>query len=94
MKEKFYFVYVLFSLKDKRLYIGYSENLKNRIADHARGKVSSTKNRRPLMLVHYEMFVDKKDAKAKEIFLKSGFGRSEPKKAMKNTLKTLNYRYL
>jgi len=92
--RKFYYIYILFSLKDKSLYIGYSENLKNRIEEHRKGGVNSTKDRRPLILIHYEAFSDKKDAKARERFLKSGFGRSQFKKAMQNTLKELGYKYI
>jgi len=84
-KDKFY-VYILFSLKDKGLYIGYSTNLRNRLSQHARGKVKSTAFRRPLKLVHYEYFINKADAKAREVFLKSGFGREQLKKALQKTL--------
>jgi len=63
------------SLKDKKLYIGFSTNLKQRLQQHARGEVKSTMNRRPLQLIHYEYFINKEDAIAREVFLKSGFGR-------------------
>lgn len=87
--NKFY-AYVLYSLKDKGLYIGYSNNLKNRLSQHARGEVKSTVNRRPLKLIHYEYFINEEDAKAREVFLKSGFGREQLKKALKRTLVGLN----
>jgi len=70
-----YYVYTLLSLKDKKLYIGFSTNLKQRLQQHARGEVKSTMNRRPLQLIHYEYFINKEDAIAREVFLKSGFGR-------------------
>lgn len=84
-----YYVYSLFSLKDKKLYAGFTNNLKNRLSQHARGEVLSTKHRRPLKLVHYEYFVNEEDARAREIFLKSGFGRKQLKIALKDTLKSL-----
>lgn len=90
-KDKFY-TYILFSLKDKRLYIGYSTNLRNRLSQHARGEVKSTTNRRPLKLIHYEYFINEKDVKAREVFLKSGFGREQMKKALQRTLLQLNIR--
>lgn len=83
--NKFY-VYILFSLKDQGLYIGYSTNLRSRLSSHARGEVRSTANRRPLKLIHYDYFINESDAKAREVFLKSGFGRNELKKALKRTL--------
>jgi putative endonuclease len=83
--EKFY-VYNLLSLRDYKYYTGFTTNLKNRLQQHARGEVNSTKERRPLKLIHYEYFINKQDAKAREIFLKSGFGRSQLKQALKRTL--------
>lgn len=94
MNQKFYFVYILFSFKDRKLYIGYTENIQARIYEHVKGKVRATKHRRPLILIHYEAFTNKKDAKAREKFLKSGFGRFQLKKALQNRLKALNYKHL
>ncbi len=93
MKIKFFYIYVLFSLKDYKLYIGYTENLTIRLGEHFNGRSVSTKNRRPLLLIHYEAFTNKNDAKAREIFLKSGFGRSQFKKALQNRLKELGYKF-
>lgn len=92
-KEKYY-TYVLFSHKDNKLYIGFTTDLKNRLSEHATGRVRSTKNRRPLKLVHYEYFISKADAKAREVFLKSGFGRNQLKKALARTLTKLQYKNL
>lgn len=86
--KKFY-VYILYSLHDHRLYIGYSTNLRNRLSSHARGEVKSTASRRPFKLIHYEYFVSKSDAKAREVFLKSGFGHDQLKKMIQNTLSEL-----
>lgn len=91
---KKYYIYVLISLKDSRLYIGFTTNLKNRLIEHANGLVESTRARRPLKLVYYECFIDKEDAKTRERFLKSGFGRTQLKQALKRTLTDLNYKYL
>lgn len=49
-----YFVYVLGSLKDGQLYVGYSDNLKRRQEDHNIGKVKATKNRGPFKLIYFE----------------------------------------
>lgn len=82
-----YYVYTLLSLKDKKFYTGFTADLKDRLSRHARGEVKSTVNRRPLKLIHYEYFVNEDDAKAREVFLKSGFGRDNMKKALQRTLK-------
>lgn len=90
----FYFVYVLFSLKDEKLYIGFTAELDKRIHEHLSGRVKSTKKRLPLILIHYQAFRDKHDAKSREVFLKSGFGRNELKKALKKDLNLLKYKHL
>jgi putative endonuclease len=84
-----YYTYTLLSLKDKKLYNGFSTDLKERIAAHNRGEVKSTASRRPLKLIHYECFINEKDARAREVFLKSGFGRSNLKKALQRTIEEL-----
>lgn len=44
-----YFVYVLHSEKDGKLYTGYTQDLELRFEQHAKGYVESTKHRRPLI---------------------------------------------
>lgn len=70
-----YYVYVIKSLKDGKLYVGYTDNLKDRIKRHNGGQVDSTKSRRPFRLVFYEAFKNKRDAITDEKFFKSGYGR-------------------
>lgn len=85
-----HYVYILHSEKDNGLYIGQTENLKDRFKQHNQGSVVSTKNRRPLSLIHYESFLIKMDAKAREEYLKSGYGREQLKQQLKNLFKKLN----
>ena len=84
-----YYIYVLYSLKDNKFYTGFTEDLLSRIKQHTRGEVRSTKDRLPLLLIHYEYFIDEKDAKAREVFLKSGFGRDQLRKSLQRTLTKL-----
>jgi len=70
-----YYVYVLYSVKDGRRYIGFSADLKRRVEDHYRGRVKITKNRRPLKLIYYEAFINESSAKRQELFYKTGQGR-------------------
>jgi len=72
-----YYLYLLKSKKDKRLYIGFTNNLKRRLKQHNRGEVISTKGRRPLELVYYEAYSSKKDAmreKNLKLFSKAYYG--------------------
>lgn len=50
-------VYVLFSLADEELYVGYSCRLGERLNDHFAGRVQSTAHRRPLRLLHVEYYM-------------------------------------
>ncbi len=82
----FYYTYVLWSLKDKKFYTGWTVDLQSRFAKHQSGLVISTRNRLPLVLVYYEACRDKEDAKARERFLKSGMGERFLRTRMKNFL--------
>jgi putative endonuclease len=79
-----FYTYVLQSSKDKKLYVGFTKNLKSRFDQHSRGLVESTKNRRPLKLVYYEACLDQDDATHREKYLKTVYG----KKFIKNRVKS------
>lgn len=79
-----FYTYVLSSEKDNQLYAGYTEDLKVRFETHNKGKVASTKNRRPLKLIYYEACVTKKDAMHREEYLKTTYGN----RYIKNRLKS------
>jgi len=80
----FHYTYVLLSTKDKKFYVGFTKNLKKRFEDHCAGRVSSTKERRPLELVYYEASAHKSDAQKREQYLKTYHGRAY----IRNRLKT------
>ena len=71
----FFFVYVLESLKDNKRYIGYTNNLKNRLKEHEDGKNFSTKPRLPFKLIYFEGCLDESDARRRERYLKTTQGR-------------------
>ena len=70
-----FYVYVLHSLEDHGLYIGFSTNLKKRIAEHEHGASFATKYRGPWKLIYYEAYIHRHDAEGRERYLKSGGGR-------------------
>lgn len=80
-----FYVYVLLSKKDKKLYIGSTSNLKRRVLQHSSGLVDSTKSRLPIKIIYYEGFVSKTDCLREELFLKSGKGRERLKELLKNS---------
>jgi len=81
-----WYVYILQSKKDKKLYIGCTNDLKKRIISHNDGKVAATKLRLPLRLICYEAYTEKRDAYHREKWLKTGWGRNYLRKTLKNTL--------
>ena len=81
-----HYVYVLRSLKDGKLYTGYTTDLRDRVATHNSGNASSTRHRRPLQLIYYEAYLLSSDAKAREIFLKSGAGKRYIRKQLSHYL--------
>ena len=81
-----YYVYVLQSLRDKKLYIGCTNNLKARFDLHNQGKIESTKNRKPFKLIYYEALLNKQDAFAREQGLKTGWGKRQLLIVLKNYL--------
>lgn len=88
-----YYVYVLLSKKDGKLYVGSSPNLKSRLEKHHNGFVMSTRNRRPLRLVYYECYLNASDARRREIFLKGGKGHEEMKIQLAATFRQIRYQY-
>lgn len=84
-----YYVYVLQSKTDHKLYNGYTDNLKRRFADHNLGKVASTKYRKPFKLIYYEAYLHQQDATTREKYFKTQWGRNYLKKTLKNFWKIM-----
>lgn len=87
-----YYVYILHSTKDSGLYIGYTTDLKRRLPEHKNGTSKSTKYRIPVQLIHYEAFREIADAKAREKYLKSGYGREQLRNQLKHLYLKLRLR--
>jgi putative endonuclease len=88
-----FYAYVLYSLKDRKLYIGSTPDLKARFKKHTTGFVRSTKYRRPLQLIYYEAYLLESDSMRREKYLKSGAGRKELAQQLKSIFIKLKYRY-
>ena len=69
-----FFVYILRSKVDNGYYIGYTSDLNKRIREHNSGKTKSLKHRLPLELLYSEEYESKRDAKAREVQIKSWKG--------------------
>lgn len=82
-----YFVYVLRSLTNQQLYVGFTEDLKERLATHNRGEVISTKAQRPWEMIFYECYTNKMDALRREQYLKTTAGKRGLKMMLHKTLR-------
>jgi putative endonuclease len=89
-----YAVYVLISEKDRQLYIGYTNDLKRRLAEHFSGKSTATKYRLPLKLIYFESYPKWSDAKRRETYLKGGAGKKHLKIQLQDTLREYKYKHL
>lgn len=83
-----YYVYILRSSKDYKLYTGYTDNLKRRFEEHNEGKVKITKHRIPFILIYYEAYLNQQDATTREKYLKTQWGRNYLKKVLVNYYKS------
>ncbi len=81
-----FYTYILQSLKNRSLYIGYTTNLKKRFKEHNNGRSAATKTYLPYKLIFYEAFLNQNDAKNRELYLKSGWGFRSIRKLLKNYL--------
>jgi predicted GIY-YIG superfamily endonuclease len=86
-------VYVLGSLKDGNLYIGSSRDIKARLAEHLAGRVTATRQRRPLELLYCELHASRKDAMQREMYLKTGWGRKYLERTLPETLERFRSKF-
>jgi len=77
------YTYVLQSLKDNQFYTGSTNDLRRRFDEHQEGKVSSSRRRRPFKIIYYEACLNDHDARIREKYLKTAWG----KRYIKNRLK-------
>ena len=79
----FYDIYVIESIKNKNLYIGYTRNISHRLKEHNQGLNFSTKSDIPWKLIYYEACLNADDAKRREKYLKTSQGRRLLKRRLK-----------
>ena len=70
-----YFVYILKNKINSQLYKGITNDLERRISEHNQGKHKYTSQFLPWEIAYYEEFTSLKEARTRELFLKSGAGR-------------------
>ncbi|MBI5156271.1 NUDIX domain-containing protein [Candidatus Peregrinibacteria bacterium] len=83
-------VYLIEAENNGKRYIGYTTDLKQRLADHNRHKNVSTRRELEWKLIYCETYVNKMDALGREKFLKSGSGWRFLKKQLQHYLEQTN----
>ena len=78
-----YYVYLIeYVSAPRRHYVGFTEDLRQRLAGHNDGKLPTTAPHRLWRIVTYLAFSSKKQALAFEKYLKSGSGHAFAKKRL------------
>ncbi|MBW3569211.1 GIY-YIG nuclease family protein [Candidatus Parcubacteria bacterium] len=89
----FCYVYVLSSNYSKKLYVGFTTDLRKRVAEHNKGLNFSTKAYAPWKLLYYEAHRSEADARRREKYLKTTPGNKTLKKMLReefSQMKNLN----
>ncbi len=82
-KPTFYYVYILQSkVNTDRFYVGFTENIENRLKDHNSGKDSHTSKYKPWRIKTAVAFTDRQKALDFERYLKTKSGRAFAKKRL------------
>ena len=69
------YVYAIKSKKDGRIYVGMTDNIERRLKEHNSGKTKSTKGFIPWELIYEVEMENRENARVREKYLKSGFGK-------------------
>jgi putative endonuclease len=81
-----FYTYVLQSLRNDDFYIGYTNNLRRRLAEHNQGLNFSTKRYMPWRIIYYEACLNRADAERREGYLKTTQGYRLLKRRLKEFL--------
>ncbi len=81
-----FYVYLLKSKVNGKIYTGYTKDLKLRLQKHRSGGVHTTKRMGEFELVFYEAFKNGKDARRREKYLKTTKGKRTIRLMLKSSL--------
>jgi len=80
----FHYVYIIQSVKNNDIYVGYTTNLIRRLKEHNQGLNFSTKSAKPWKCIYYEACLNVNDAKRREKYLKTSQGQRLIKRRLKD----------
>ena len=75
-----FYTYALSSLTRKYIYVGITNDIDRRFSEHQMGHNKTTKPYAPFRIILVEIFTTRSEARAREIYLKSGVGKEFLKK--------------
>ncbi|MCH7529984.1 GIY-YIG nuclease family protein [Patescibacteria group bacterium] len=84
--NKSWHTYILLNKKDGKWYTGSTDDLRKRFKIHNDDRTTSTKNRGQFQIMYYEMCLGERDARSRELYLKSGMGKRYVKSRLKRFL--------
>jgi putative endonuclease len=70
-----YTVYAICSQVDKRIYIGFTDNIIRRLFEHNSGKTKSTNDYKPWIIFYTEDVTERQEARNREVFLNRRSGK-------------------
>jgi len=79
-----YTVYIIYSERIDKYYIGFSSNVQERLCKHNRNSKGFSSSGRPWIMVYSEVFDNKKDAMAREKQLKNWKNRERLESLIKS----------
>lgn len=68
-------VYAIKSLSKNYIYVGMTNDFERRLKEHNNGENKSTNAYKPFILIYSESFNDRKSARVREKYFKSGSGK-------------------
>ncbi|MDP2651562.1 MAG: GIY-YIG nuclease family protein [bacterium] len=75
MDSNSHIVYALKNLNQNYIYVGMTQNIERRIAEHNAGACRSTSSHAPFLVIYTELQPSRIAARAREKYLKSGIGK-------------------
>jgi len=82
---KGHYIYILL-LSNGQIYTGITNDIARRYCEHKVGKVKSTRNKRPLRIIHYEVYLLKSEAWRREKYLKKSIGKRDIRRQIRDAL--------
>ena len=86
-----FYIYLLESIRHKKVYVGFTSDLIKRLKEHNQGLNFSTKPYKPWKVIYYEACLNEKDAKRREKYLKTSQGQRLLKRRLKEYFYTQKY---